>query len=268
MIYPDKFFIIAGPCAIESHEICFEVATELMQISLSLGIEIIYKASYDKANRSSILSGRGVGIGEGLKVLKDIKDQFGFGILTDVHNVCDIERVSKVADILQIPAFLCRQTDFYIEAGRRNIPINVKKGQFANAGTMFKALGKYVESGGFPSQFSVTERGTFFGYDDLVVDFRSILDIKESGIRYIYDAGHSVQIPEKGVESGGSKRYLEHLAFCQVRAGCDGVFIETHPNPENAISDKDTQYPLYSIKKFIKRLKELNERYFSEDKKL
>jgi len=248
--------LIAGPCVIEDMDILKTTADGLLGICQQLDIDLVFKSSYDKANRSSIKSYRGPGIDKGLKMLAEIKKEFSVKVLSDIHTPEQVSIANEVLDVLQIPAFLARQTDFYIEAGKLNCSINVKKGQFMSAYEMENAITKFKESGG--SNISITERGTFFGYGNLVVDFRSIPIIKKFDVPYIFDATHSVQLPAaRGGTSGGERQFIKTLTKGQIAAGADGIFMEVHPNVNNAKSDKETQMPLEETKEFLKEILDL-----------
>lgn len=257
-----KLFLISGPCVIEDYSLLQTVCGELKKITEDLNIDFIFKASFDKANRSSIDSFRGPGLEEGLKMLQKIKNEFDVKVLSDIHSVEMIQPAAEVLDVLQIPAFLARQTDFYIECAKYDKIINVKKGQFMSPYEMENAVIKYKNSladqKDWQDKIWLTERGTFFGYGNLVVDFRSIQVIKEMGVPYVYDATHSLQLPSaKGNYSGGQRQFLTNLAKAQIAAGADGLFIESHPDVDNALSDKHTQYPLDEMKNLLTQLKRL-----------
>ncbi len=256
MLFPqDKLFLIAGPCVIESEDLIFRIAEKMSEVTRRLGVPYIFKASFDKANRSSIHSFRGVGMEKGLAILQKVKDKFGLPVLSDVHTPEMIAGCAKVFDAVQITAFLARQTDFFVEAGRAKVAINVKKGQFMSPYEMKNAVEKYRESGG--TEAAVTERGTTFGYGNLVVDFRSIPIIRGEDMTYIFDATHSVQLPAaRGGSSGGDRRFIPALARAQVAAGANGIFMEVHPEPDKALSDKETQWPLHLAEDLLKELVE------------
>jgi len=232
-------FIIAGPCIIESKEVTSEVADRLLEITSKLNIELVFKASYKKANRSSISSFTGIGDEKALQILKDAKKEFNISkVITDVHEISEIEAASEVADILQIPAFLCRQTDLIIAAATKTNCINIKKGQWMSAESMQFATEKALsanKNNGF--KVWLTERGTFFGYKDLVVDIFSIPIMKRFSDKVIVDCTHSVQKPNSGKTTGGNPEMIETLALSAIAAGADGLFFEVHPNPEKSPSD-------------------------------
>ena len=246
--------IIAGPCVIESEALCLEVAEAFYQIALRCEVLPIFKASYDKANRTSIESFRGLGMDEGLRVLEKVRNEIGLPLITDIHTPEQAAIAAEVVDILQIPAFLCRQTDMLLAAGRTGKPVNIKKGQFVAPDDM-KHLVRKVESTG-NKQILLTERGTSFGYHDLVVDMRSLVQMAETGYPVIFDASHSVQRMggATGV-SGGFPQYIEPLARAAVATGAvSAVFIETHPRPQEALSDKASMLPLPRLEPLIREL--------------
>lgn len=235
--------VIAGPCVVESEERTLETAHILAAMAERLRIPIVFKASFDKANRSSIQSFRGPGLEEGLRVLATVKDETGLPILTDVHEPEQCGPASEVCDVLQIPAFLCRQTDLVVAAARTGRPVNIKKGQFMAPDDMRRVVEKARSvSGGGNDRVTVTERGASFGYHDLVVDMRSFSMMHDDGVPVIYDVTHSLQLPgAAGEESGGLRRFAEPLARAAVAAGADGLFLEVHPDPERALSDRAVQ---------------------------
>ncbi|MGQ9661603.1 MAG: 3-deoxy-8-phosphooctulonate synthase [Kiritimatiellia bacterium] len=234
----NPLFLIAGPCVIESRRACLKIALRLAALAKRLAIPLIFKASYDKANRSSHLSYRGPGLTQGLEILAEVRERTGLPVLTDVHGVPEIVPVARVVDVLQIPAFLCRQTDLVLAAGESGKPVNIKKGQFLAPQDVINVVRK-IESTGNRS-ILLTERGTCFGYHDLVADMRSLLVMRELGYPVVFDATHSVQRPgAAGNRSGGEARWAPGLARAAVATGCDGIFLETHLRPEKALSDKD-----------------------------
>ncbi len=251
------FFLIAGPCVIESEEIVFQTARKLKEISEKLNIEIIFKSSYDKANRTSIRGYRGPGLKKGLEILSYVKKTFNLKVLTDVHDVHDVHDVAEVVDVIQIPAFLSRQTDLVVECARTGKIVNVKKAQFM-APWDVKFVIEKIESVGNRNIW-LTERGYVFGYNNLVVDFRSIVIMRNFGYPVIYDATHSLQRPsaDDGV-SGGEREFIPYLARAAVAIGIDGIFMEVHPNPDNALSDAKTQYPLSELENLISQLIEID----------
>jgi len=249
--------VIAGPCVIESEGLMLDIAGKMKEITDDLGLPYVFKASFDKANRSSVTSFRGQGIQKGLRMLETIKNTFKIPVLTDIHEVHQVEPVAEVVDILQIPAFLCRQTDLLVAAGLTGKPVNVKKGQFLSPQEM-KNVCQKVESTGNHS-IMLTERGTFFGYNNLVVDYRSLPIMKSFGYPVIFDATHSVQRPGgAGTSSSGDRQFIEPLARAAMAVGCDGVFLETHPNPEKALSDGPNSVPLKEIKSLLAKLQRIH----------
>ncbi|HQD12617.1 MAG TPA: 3-deoxy-8-phosphooctulonate synthase [Chitinophagales bacterium] len=249
----NTFFLIAGPCVVESEDICFEIAEQLVAVTTALNIPFVFKASFKKANRSKLDSFSTIGEEKALQILSDVKSRFGVQILTDVHETTDCDKVKDIADIIQIPAFLCRQTELLIAAGRTGKTINIKKGQFVNADMMRHAAAK-VASTGNPNIW-LTERGTMFGYNDLMVDFRNIPLMKQLGYPVVFDATHSVQQPNgsNGI-SGGKPEFIETLAKCAIAAGVDGIFLETHPNPGKALSDGTNMLPLNEVQLLLEKL--------------
>jgi 2-dehydro-3-deoxyphosphooctonate aldolase (KDO 8-P synthase) len=248
--------LIAGPCVIESEAHAMKMAESIAAIATELRVPYIYKASYDKANRTSISSYRGPGISEGLRVLSKIKDQFKLPILTDVHEVTQIGPVAEVADILQIPAFLSRQTDLIVAAAKSGRAVNLKKGQFLAPWEMTNAIEKVTSAGN--QNILLTERGASFGYQNLVVDMRSFPMMHKFGYPVIFDVTHSVQLPGgEGKSSGGQPEFIEPLARAGVAAGVDGVFLEVHDNPAKALSDGTNALPLDKLRGLLSRLSEI-----------
>ena len=248
--------LVAGPCVIEDRETCLALAKRLKGIAQSLDIPFIFKASYDKANRSSMHSYRGPGLKKGLEILKEIKETVGVPVLSDVHSPEEAEKASKVLDILQIPAFLCRQTDLLIAAAQTGKPVNIKKGQFLAPWDM-KYVAEKVSSRG-NDQVILTERGTAFGYNNLVSDMRSVVIMKGLGYPVLYDATHSVQIPGGlGHASGGQREMVFPLARAAVAAGADGLFIEVHETPEKALSDSATMVPVDQLLPLLEQAKKI-----------
>ena len=249
--------LIAGPCVVENKSSALRHAKLIQKIARSLGIPYIYKSSYDKANRSSARSFRGLGVDKGLQILKEVKDETGLPILTDVHSIEEADEASLVADVLQIPAFLCRQTDLLTAAGKTGKIVNVKKGQFLAPWEMGNVAEKVAATGNH--QILLTERGTSFGYNTLVSDFRSIPIMKEFGYPVIFDATHSVQQPGgRGKSSGGERKFVPVLAQASVVAGADGVFMEVHEDPDHAPSDGPNMVPLRDLKKLLEKLMKLS----------
>ncbi|MCE3234788.1 MAG: kdsA [Vampirovibrio sp.] len=256
-----EFVVIAGPCILENNrgELNFEVARQLKAIMAQFPeVRFYFKSSYDKANRSSVNSYRGPGLEEGLEILKEIKEKVGVSILTDVHAVHEVQPVAEVVDMIQIPAFLCRQTDLLLEAGRTRIPVNIKKGQFLAPLDTRHAANKVKSMGN--EQIYITERGTTFGYNNLVVDMRSIPMVQSLGLPLIFDATHSVQLPGgAGETTGGNREYAPLLAKAAVSVGCDGLFFETHPEPEKGLSDASNMLPLAWVEPMLKTCLALRE---------
>jgi 2-dehydro-3-deoxyphosphooctonate aldolase (KDO 8-P synthase) len=245
--------LIAGPCVIESEQLCFDIARALREITDKLGITYIFKASYDKANRTSAKSFRGPGADEGLAVLRRVGEKFGVAVLTDVHTEEQARRAAEYVDVLQIPAFLCRQTDLITAAVQTGRVVNIKKGQFLSPVEMGQVVGKAVEAGA--QKLLVTERGTTFGYNNLVADMRSIPIMRQFGFPVIFDATHSVQLPGGGGDkSAGQREFAPVLARAAVAAGADGLFIETHPNPAQALSDGPNMVPLDEMPRLLAQL--------------
>lgn len=251
------FFIIAGPCVIENEEITLRVAKFLRETSEAMDIPIIFKTSYDKANRTSIESFRGPGIDSGLKTIRKVKEETGLSVLSDVHNAEDVHKAAEVLDVIQIPAFLCRQTDLLLAAANTGRAVNIKKGQFISPAEMEQAVYKVTSTGN--KNILLTERGSFFGYNNLVVDFRSIPIMKGFDYPVIFDATHSVQLPGgSGSCSGGQREFVEDLSRAAVAAGADGVFIEVHPDPDSALCDGPNSLPLDQVRPLLGLLKEIH----------
>ncbi|MBN2808043.1 MAG: 3-deoxy-8-phosphooctulonate synthase [Deltaproteobacteria bacterium] len=245
--------LIAGPCVLESLAGALEIARKTAEICARLDLPYIFKASFDKANRSSIDSYRGPGLEEGLNILAAVKDELGLALTTDVHTVEQVEAVARVVDILQIPAFLCRQTDLLTAAGRSGRVVNIKKGQFVAPGDMQQAVNKVASTGN--RRILLTERGTTFGYNNLVVDFRSIPLMAATGCPVVFDATHSVQLPSaQGSSSGGDRAMIPVLAAAAVAAGVDALFMEVHPDPEKALCDGANSLALNELEPLLKRL--------------
>jgi 2-dehydro-3-deoxyphosphooctonate aldolase (KDO 8-P synthase) len=250
-------FLIAGPCVVETEQLAIDTAGELKEIAARLEIPFIFKSSYDKANRSSLGSYRGPGIEEGLRVLSEVKSQLGVPVLTDVHEQTPFDEVAAVADVLQTPAFLCRQTDFILKAAGAGRPINIKKGQFLSPWEMGNVVDKARSTGN--QQVMVCERGFSFGYQNLVSDMRSLSIMRETGAPVVFDATHSVQLPGgQGTSSGGQREFVPVLARAAVAAGVSGLFMETHPDPSKALSDGPNAWPLALMEPLLKQLAELD----------
>ncbi len=246
-------FLIAGPCVIESHALALESAGRLKEITAKLGIPFIYKSSFDKANRSSGKSFRGPGLEQGLRILQDVKQQLGVPVLTDVHEDTPLDEVAAVVDVLQTPAFLCRQTNFIQRVARLGKPVNIKKGQFLAPWDMKNVVEKAREAGNHA--IMVCERGVSFGYNNLVSDMRSLAVMRATGCPVVFDATHSVQLPGgQGTSSGGQREFVPVLARAAVAAGVAGVFMETHPTPETALSDGPNAWPLAHMEELLETL--------------
>jgi 2-dehydro-3-deoxyphosphooctonate aldolase (KDO 8-P synthase) len=255
-----RFTFIAGPCVIESEKLCLRVATELQRLCAKLGVTFVFKASYDKANRTSSKSYRGPGLDEGLQVLSRVRTELGVPVLTDVHTEAQAAIAGEAVDILQIPAFLCRQTDLIEAAVLTGKIVNLKKGQFLSPAEMGQVVRKAREAGG--QKILVTERGTTFGYNNLVSDMRAIAILRQLGLPVIFDATHSVQLPGGGgggARSSGQREFAPVLARAAVAAGADGVFIETHPNPDRALSDGPNMVRLTEMPKLLASLLRVRE---------
>ncbi|KAB2970446.1 3-deoxy-8-phosphooctulonate synthase [Zoogloea sp.] len=253
------FFLIAGPCVIESREMAFDTAARLKDICGELDIPFIYKSSYDKANRSSGKSFRGMGMERGLEILGEVREKVGVPVLTDVHNEAEVPHVAAVVDVLQTPAFLCRQTDFIHAVASCGKPVNIKKGQFLAPGDMKNVVDKAREVNGGADNIMVCERGASFGYNNLVSDMRSLAIMRETGCPVVFDATHSVQLPGgQGTSSGGQREFVPVLARAAVAVGISGLFMETHPDPAKAFSDGPNAWPLPRLKSLLATLKALD----------
>ena len=251
-------FLIAGTCVIESEQMTLDVAGQMKEITAKLGIPFIYKSSFDKANRSSSKSFRGPGMEEGLRVLEQVKKQLGLPVLTDVHEDTPLDEVAAVADVLQTPAFLCRQTNFIQNVARQGKPVNIKKGQFLAPWDMKNVADKAKEVGN--NQIMVCERGVSFGYNTLISDMRGLVAMRETGCPVVFDATHSVQQPGgQGTSSGGQSQYVPVLARSAVAAGISGLFMETHPDPEKALSDGPNSWPLQRMEELLTILKTVDD---------
>ncbi len=248
-------FLIAGPCTAESLELCVEIAGTMRDVCARLGLPYIFKASYDKANRSSGKSPRGPGRDEGLHMLAEVRRQVGVPVLTDVHAQADVAAVASVVDVLQTPAFLCRQTDFIHAVAASGKPVNIKKGQFLAPGDMKHVVAKAKEANGGADTLMVCERGASFGYNNLVSDMRSLAIMRETGCPVVFDATHSVQLPGgQGASSGGQREFVPVLARAAVAVGIAGLFMETHPRPEKAFSDGPNSWPLARMESLLRTL--------------
>ena len=256
---PDRpFFLIAGPCVIESEQLALDTAGTLKEITAGLGIPFIYKSSYDKANRSSHKSYRGPGVEQGLAILEKVKSSIGVPVLTDVHEDSPLAEVAEVADVLQTPAFLCRQTNFIQKVAEQGRPVNIKKGQFLAPWDMQSVVEKARATGN--EEIMVCERGVSFGYNYLVSDMRALVVMRDTGCPVVFDATHSVQLPGGlGSKSGGQREFIPYLARAAVAVGIAGLFMETHPDPEKALSDGPNSWPLDRMKPLLASLKGIDE---------
>jgi len=257
------FFLIAGPCVVESRDLAHETAGRLKEIAAAVGVPFIYKSSYDKANRSSGKSFRGPGMEKGLEILADVRKKIGVPVITDVHTEAEVPAVAEVVDVLQTPAFLCRQTDFIRAVARTGKPVNIKKGQFLAPGDMKNVVDKAREAAaevGAQDTIMVCERGVCFGYNNLVSDMRALMIMRETGCPVVFDATHSVQLPGgKGTASGGQREFVPVLARAAVASGIAGLFMETHPDPDRALSDGPNAWPLGLMQPLLETLKALDE---------
>jgi 2-dehydro-3-deoxyphosphooctonate aldolase (KDO 8-P synthase) len=252
------FFLIAGPCVIESEELALQTASELKDICQRLAIPFIYKSSFDKANRSSSKSFRGPGIEQGLQILQRVKDELSVPVLTDVHEDTPLNEVAAVVDVLQTPAFLCRQTNFIQNVAKQGLPVNIKKGQFLSPWDMQNVADKALETGN--DQIMLCERGASFGYNNLVSDMRSLAVMRNTGLPVVFDATHSVQLPGgQGASSGGQREFVPVLARAAIAAGVSGLFMETHPDPAQALSDGPNAWPLDRMESLLSVLKMLDQ---------
>ncbi len=253
-----RLFIIAGPCVIESRDLVFETAERLKGICDALGFPLVFKSSYDKANRSSLKSFRGPGLEKGLQILKEVKERFALPVLTDIHSPEEAREAALVVDVLQVPAFLCRQTDIVLAASRTGKPVNIKKGQFLAPWDMRNVVEKFVSTGN--KRLLLTERGVSFGYNNLVVDFRAFPIMQSFGFPVVFDVTHSLQLPGGlGNASGGQREFAPTLARAAVAAGVDGLFMEVHPEPEKALCDGPNMIKLSELEILLKKLKAIRE---------
>lgn len=252
-------FLIAGPCVIESREFAIETAGQLKEIAARVGVNFIYKSSYDKANRSSTKTFRGFGMEEGLRILDEVRAQIGVPVLTDVHTEEQVPHVAAVVDVLQTPAFLCRQTDFIVACAKSGKPVNIKKGQFLAPGDMKQVVNKAKEANGGADNIMVCERGASFGYNTLVSDMRGLAIMRETNCPVVFDATHSVQQPGgQGDKSGGQREHVPVLARAAVASGIAGVFMETHPDPSKALSDGPNAWPLHKMEDLLHLLVDMD----------
>ncbi|MGM0923232.1 MAG: 3-deoxy-8-phosphooctulonate synthase [Bacillota bacterium] len=253
----NPFVLIAGPCMIESEALVMETAEKIKEITTKLDIPFVFKASFDKANRSSIFSDRGPGIEKGLEILAKVKERFDVPVVSDIHEAGQAAVAAEVLDIIQIPAFLCRQTDLLVAAGNTGKVINVKKGQFLAPWDMQNVVTKLRETGN--ENILLTERGTTFGYNNLVVDMRSLITMREMGVPVVFDATHSVQIPGgNGTTTGGKREFVPYLSRAAASVGIDSIFMEVHPDPDNALSDGPNMVKLENLEEVLKPIKEID----------
>jgi 2-dehydro-3-deoxyphosphooctonate aldolase (KDO 8-P synthase) len=251
------FFLIAGPCVIESETLAIDTAAQLKEITAALGVPFIYKSSYDKANRSSYMSFRGPGVEEGLRILQQVREQVGVPVLTDVHEDSPLDEVAAVVDVLQTPAFLCRQTNFIQNVARQGKPVNIKKGQFLSPWDMKNVADKALATGN--TRVMVCERGASFGYNNLVSDMRSLAVMRNCGVPVVFDATHSVQLPGgQGDRSGGQREFVPVLARAAMASGVSGLFMETHPDPDQALSDGPNAWPLQRMRELLQTLQAID----------
>jgi 2-dehydro-3-deoxyphosphooctonate aldolase (KDO 8-P synthase) len=252
------FFLIAGPCVIESETLALDTAWRLKEITAELGIAFIYKSSFDKANRSSHHSYRGMGVEKGLQILETVKSEVGVPVITDVHEDTPLNEVATVADVLQTPAFLCRQTNFIQNVARQGLPVNIKKGQFLSPWEMKNVVEKAIAAGN--EQVMVCERGVSFGYNNLISDMRAVVIMRETGCPVVFDATHSVQLPGgQGTCSGGQREFVPVLARAAIATGVAGLFMETHPQPDEALSDGPNSWPLAMLPELLIQIKEMDQ---------
>jgi 2-dehydro-3-deoxyphosphooctonate aldolase (KDO 8-P synthase) len=254
----NPLFIIAGPCVIESEDIVFHTAKKLKSICNKVGFPLLFKSSYDKANRTSISSFRGPGMEKGLRILSDVQSKFHIPVISDIHSIEEVEPAAAVLDVLQIPAFLCRQTDLILAASKTGKPVNIKKGQFLAPWDVKNIIDKFTSTGN--QKVSITERGTSFGYNNLIVDFRGLSIIRSFGYPVVFDITHSLQLPGGlGKSSGGQREFAVPLARAAVAVGIDGLFMEIHPEPDKALCDGPNMIKLDELETFLKTLKILRE---------
>ncbi len=257
-------FLIAGPCVVEDEETTLRVASFLKETSHAMDLPVIFKTSYDKANRTSLDAYRGPGVEKGLEIIQRVKEETGLPVLSDVHEMPEIEKAAKVLDVIQIPAFLCRQTNLILSAARTGLPINLKKGQFLSPREMEPAIGKITSTGN--RKVLITERGASFGYNNLVVDMRSIAIMKDFGFPVVFDATHSVQLPGSGgTSTGGQREFVEYLSRAAVAAGANGVFMEVHPSPDSALCDGPNSLPLDQVRPLLTMLQKIHRLVRSSD---
>jgi len=260
----NPLYIIAGPCVIESEDIAFYTAEQLKVICSQVGLSLLFKSSYDKANRTSLSSFRGPGLEKGLQIFSDVRSRFGIPVISDVHSIDEVKPASEVLDALQIPAFLCRQTDLILSASNTGKPVNIKKGQFLAPWDIKNIIDKFISTGN--RSLFITERGASFGYNNLVVDFRGLPIMRAFGYPVIFDVTHSLQLPGGlGSSSGGQKEFAEPLARAAVAAGVDGLFMEVHPDPDKALCDGPNMIPIDAVPDFLRVMKQIHNAVFPRE---
>ena len=260
----NPLYIIAGPCVIESEDIAFYTAERLKVICSQVGLSLLFKSSYDKANRTSLSSFRGPGLDKGLQIFSDVRSRFGIPVISDVHSIDEVKPAAEVLDALQIPAFLCRQTDLVLSASHTGKPVNIKKGQFLAPWDVKNIIDKFISTGN--RNLFITERGASFGYNNLVVDFRGLPIMRAFGYPVIFDVTHSLQLPGGlGSSSGGQKEFAETLARAAVAAGVDGLFMEVHPAPDKALCDGPNMIPIDAVPDFLRVMKQIHNAVFSRE---
>lgn len=260
----NPLYIIAGPCVIESEDIAFYTAERLKVICSQVGLSLLFKSSYDKANRTSLSSFRGPGLEKGLQIFSDVRSRFGIPVISDVHSIDEVKPASEVLDALQIPAFLCRQTDLILSASNTGKPVNIKKGQFLAPWDIKNIIDKFISTGN--RSLFITERGASFGYNNLVVDFRGLPIMRAFGYPVIFDVTHSLQLPGGlGSSSGGQKEFAEPLARAAVAAGVDGLFMEVHPDPDKALCDGPNMIPIDAVPDFLRVMKQIHNAVFPRE---
>jgi 2-dehydro-3-deoxyphosphooctonate aldolase (KDO 8-P synthase) len=260
----NPLYIIAGPCVIESEDIAFYTAERLKVICSQIGLSLLFKSSYDKANRTSLSSFRGPGLDKGLQIFSDVRSRFGIPVISDVHSIDEVKPAAEVLDALQIPAFLCRQTDLILSASHTGKPVNIKKGQFLAPWDVKNIIDKFISTGN--RNLFITERGASFGYNNLVVDFRGLPIMRAFGYPVIFDVTHSLQLPGGlGSSSGGQKEFAETLARAAVAAGVDGLFMEVHPDPDKALCDGPNMIPIDAVPDFLRVMKQIHNAVFSRE---
>ena len=260
----NPLYIIAGPCVIESEDIAFYTAERLKVICSQVGLSLLFKSSYDKANRTSLSSFRGPGLDKGLQIFSDVRSRFGIPVISDVHSIDEVKPASEVLDAFQIPAFLCRQTDLVLSASHTGKPVNIKKGQFLAPWDVKNIIDKFISTGN--RNLFITERGASFGYNNLVVDFRGLPIMRAFGYPVIFDVTHSLQLPGGlGSSSGGQKEFAETLARAAVAAGVDGLFMEVHPDPDKALCDGPNMIPIDAVPDFLRVMKQIHNAVFSRE---